>query len=510
VLVQELPAVEGLARVDVVCLDKTGTLTEGEIEFEAVHPLAGDACPGWRGVLGWFGAQPDANATARCLAAAFPAPGRGGTPELIAAGAVAFSSARKWSAVSFSADAAGTWVLGAPELVLDGADPAAAQASALAATGRRTLVLVHSSDALDAVSPVLPVRSRAVALMTLSERVRPDAAQTLAYFREQGVAVRVISGDSPHTVAAVAREVGLDASTGFDGRRLPSDPEALAEIAERHTVFGRVTPDQKRDLVHALQSRGHVVAMTGDGVNDALAVKAADMGIAMGSATPATKAVSRIVLLDGRFARLPGVVAEGRRVMANMERVSMLFLTKTAYAFASALVFGALFWGFPFLPRQLSATDGLTIGIPAFFLALMPNALRYRAGFLSRALRFVIPSGLVVTTMLVVINGYARSQHVSGDEIRSASTLSLALIGLWILLELARPLNGVRVLIVIAMVGGLILLYSIPIVSHFFRLRFPDGQMLAVSLAAAAVGCAAIEVVRIVWVRALRRRQASA
>lgn len=507
VLVQELPAVEGLARVDVVCLDKTGTLTEGDIEFEAVHDVDGGSRPGWASVLGWFAAQPDANATARCLAAGFLPPGRAGMPALSVVDTVSFSSARKWSAATFDAVAAGTWVLGAPELVLDGADPATLQASVLAARGRRTLVLAHCDESIEAAEDgdvVLPAAMHAVVLVTLSERVRPDAAGTLDYFKRQGVAVRIISGDSPHTVAAVAREVGIDAGAGFDGRDLPTDPDELARVAEEHTVFGRVTPDQKRDLVHALQRSGHVVAMTGDGVNDALAVKAADMGIAMGSATPATKAVSRIVLLDGQFSRLPSIVAEGRRVMANMERVSMLFLTKTAYAFATALVFGGLFWGFPFLPRQLSATDGLTIGIPAFFLALMPNALRYKAGFLSRALRFVIPAGLVVVAMLIVINAYARSQGIHNEEIRSASTLALALIGLWILLELARPLNWVRVSIVVGMVGGLVLLYAIPFVAHFFRLRLPDERMLVVSLVAAAVGCVAIEIVRLIWVRALR------
>jgi ATPase, P-type (transporting), HAD superfamily, subfamily IC len=507
VLVQELPAVEGLARVDVICLDKTGTLTEGDIEFEAVHEVDVDAHPGWADVLGWFGTRPDANATARCLASDFPSPGSDGMPAVEAVQSVAFSPARKWSAVTFETIAPGTWVLGAPELVLAGDEPAAARASALAATGRRTLVLARSTERTggDEDHVALPGDLRPVVLVTLSERLRPDAARTLDYFREQGVTVRVISGDSPDTVAAVAREVGIDADTGFDGRDLPSDPAELERIVEEHTVFGRVTPDQKRDLVLALQRSGHVVAMTGDGVNDALAVKAADMGIAMGSATPATKAVSRIVLLDGQFARLPGVVAEGRRVMANMERVSMLFLTKTAYAFATALVFGVLFWGFPFLPRQLSATDGLTIGIPAFFLALMPNALRYQAGFLGRALRFVIPAGLIVTAMLVVINAYARSRGVQSEDIRSASTLVLALIGLWILLELARPLNWVRIVIVAGMVAGLVLLYAVPFVAHFFRLRFPDDRMLTVSLVTAAAGCIAIEVVRIVWVRALRR-----
>ncbi len=238
--------------------------------------------------------------------------------------------------------------------------------------------------------------------MTFRERVRPDAAHTLAYFTAQGVGIRIISGDNPRTVAAIAREVGLDVAEGFDARKLPEDDDALGEILETHTVFGRVTPEQKKRMVVALQARGHTVAMTGDGVNDALAIKTADIGIAMNSGAAATKAVARLVLLDGQFSHLPDVVAAGRQVIANIERVSMLFLTKTAYATGLAILFGLLVLEFPFLPRQLSITDGLTIGIPAFFLALMPNTQRYVPGFLKRSLSFAIPSGIIIAIALTL------------------------------------------------------------------------------------------------------------
>lgn len=266
---------------------------------------------------------------------------------------------------------------------------------------------------------------------------------------------------------------------------------------ERERVFGRVTPQQKRAMVHALQLRGHVVAMTGDGVNDALAIKDADLGIAMDTATPATKSVARLVLLDGRFERLPGVVAEGRRVIANIERVSKLFLTKTTYALSIGLVFGLLAWAFPFLPRQLSITDGLTIGIPAFFLALMPNADRYRSGFLKRSLSFSIPAGLIVTAGIVSLHLIANSIGPFAEtEMQSAATLTLAGIALWVLAVLARPIHPFRVLVVLAMYAGLALVWAIPIVREFFQVTWLPEPLGVLVLAIVGVGVALVEVLR--------------
>src|SRR5580693_2776397 len=244
--------------------------------------------------------------------------------------AVPFSSARKWSAASFASH--GTWVLGAPEMVLpSGQQEQLSQAAGLAASGRRVLVLARAAGPLDGDS--LPHGVRAAAFVLLAERLRSDAAQTIAYFTAQGVALKVISGDSPLTVSAVAAQAGMPhADRPADARDLPEDPSALGRLLEERSVFGRVTPQQKQAMVTALQARGHTVAMTGDGVNDVLALKLADIGIAMGSGAPATKAVAELVLLDNRFASLPGVVAEGRRVTANIERVANLFITKTVWA----------------------------------------------------------------------------------------------------------------------------------------------------------------------------------
>ncbi len=305
--------------------------------------------------------------------------------------------------------------------------------------------------------------------------------------------MKIISGDDPRTVAAIARRVGLDVEQGFDARSLPEDPRLLEEVMGSNVVFGRVSPDQKKDMVAALQRLGHTVAMTGDGVNDALALKTADLGIAMDSAAPATKAVARLVLLDGRFDRLPDVLAEGRRVIANIERVSSLFLSKTAYSIAIAVSFGLLQWQFPFLPRQLSFTDGLTIGIPAFFLALMPNTRRYKPGFLRRSLWFSLPAGLIVAASLLALNGMVLAIGSTREAAGSASVLTLSVVGIWILAVVSRPLNAGRVGVLAAMCATLVVLLNLPLAQDFFLLSWPPSDLLLAALAAGAGGGLAIE-----------------
>ena len=518
VLVQELPAVEGLARVDMVCLDKTGTLTEGRMELAAATVL--QAVPGWEAALAWSAAHPNANATAAALADRFTVP-----PVQPPLDVVPFSSARKYSAVTFGPAAAGTWVLGAPEVVLAGsgnagvaragvaaAGVAAALASAHEAAGRglRAVVLAHRpASGLETAAPATAGNLGAfslaglepVALLAFREKVRPDAAATLAYFREQGVSLKIISGDNPRTVAAVARDVGFDfEGDGYDARNLPEGLGELADELAGVSVLGRVTPEQKKSIVLALQQRGHVVAMTGDGVNDALALKHADIGIAMGSGSAATKAVSRLVLLDGQFSHLPSVVAEGRRVIANVERVANLFLSKTAYAIIISIAIGVLLWRYPFLPRQLSIVSSMTIGIPAFFLALLPNARRYQPGFLRRALMFSIPAGTIVAACIMGVYSFARAfpdPRLSADAAittaQTAATMTVLLVALWVLGALARPLDFWRALLVAAMAGGLVLVMVVPFARTFFALNIPSGALLAVTIGVTAAGCLAVE-----------------
>ncbi|HEV3451659.1 MAG TPA: HAD-IC family P-type ATPase [Acidimicrobiia bacterium] len=489
VLVQELPAVEGLARVDVVCLDKTGTLTEGDVVFARSEPLDGASPADIDAALGALADDPNRNATLAALGAALSAPDgwrrTATTP---------FSSARKWSAASFESHA--TWVLGAPEMVLPDAAPDRAprsRANDLAADGKRVLLLARSDAPLADES--LPVPLTPVALVLLEEKVRPDARETLAYFAEQGVALKVISGDNPRTVAAVAARVGLAGSDDpVDARELPDDPAQLADALDTHSVFGRVTPQQKRGMVHALQSHGHVVAMTGDGVNDALALKDADIGVAMGSGAAATRAVAKLVLLDGRFATLPGVVAEGRRVIANIERSANLFVTKTVYAVLIAVIVVILNWKYPFLPRQLTLISNFTIGIPGFFLALAPNTRRYIPGFIKRVLRFCVPAGFVVGSGALAAYGVAYyAEHASLTESRTTATLVVAAIALWVLVILARPVNWWRGLLALTMVLSVVTIVAVPSFRSFFALALPPGRVLGEAAAIAAVGIVLVE-----------------
>ncbi|WP_422935120.1 HAD-IC family P-type ATPase [Sinomonas sp. P47F7] len=511
VLVQELPAVEGLARVDVVCLDKTGTLTDGKIVLDRVFPVGGREPipePAWAAALGWFGADQSGGPTARGLGESFPA-----LDGVHSTASIGFSSARKWSAATLTGSARGTWVLGAPDVIAEltqfdlgsssaGAahDGAAAMSRAEehAASGLRTILLAHSPSPLseeDSDAQRVPDGLRPAVVLTFRETLRPDAAQTLAYFRAQGVEVRVVSGDHPETVAAVARAAGLDAGPGFDARELPEDPDAFAREVVGHRVLGRVTPDQKRRLVHALQAAGHTVAMTGDGVNDALAVKDADLGIAMASGSAATKAVSRIVLLDNSFAHFPDVVAQGRKVMANIELVAVLFLTKTAYAMLLSALLGVLLVETPFLPRQLSVTDGLTIGIPAFFLALLHNERPYAPGFLRRAVGFALPNGAVVAVCLFAVATVGDDAGLEAAQVRTVATLCLTAVGVWVLSCQARPLSGLRRVVVAAMPASALVFYLIPSAAGFLDFAAPPVWFGALGSGIALAGCAGIEAV---------------
>ncbi len=551
VLVQELPAVEVLARVDMLCLDKTGTLTSGAVELDHIESCLGSACADGdggslaagkvsadaaaggsagtgsgavvpasaddaaRAALAYLVGGSEVNATGRAIAA-----GLTGLEPAQARYAIAFNSARKWSAVQTQA---GAYVLGAPEIVLAGSagsgsteadnadsdgtgsgstdNAALERVKALAGTGKRVLVLAHSNQALDqSENPTLPKDLTAALLVVLAEQVRPDAAQTLDYFKRQGVAVRVISGDNPVTVAAIAAHLGLrnpdgGEPVGVDARTLPAieDTQALADVLEKHTVFGRVTPEQKRAFVNALKSRGHTVAMTGDGVNDALALKDADLGIAMGNAAPATKAVSRLVLLNSQFDALPSVVAEGRRVIANMERVASLFLTKTTWAALLAAVVAITGFVYPFLPRQLTIVSSLTIGIPAFVLALAPTNQRYRAGFLARVLRLSVPAGVIVVVGVLCARLTLILMGSNRNQISSVCTLVLVAGGLWLLSLTARPWVWWRAALVVIMSAAALAVVLLAPLRGFFDLAALTANSWLVLVCAAGIVCAALE-----------------
>ncbi len=507
VLVQELPAVEGLARVNVVCLDKTGTLTVGDIAFEDCEPCADLSADEIRVALGALADDPNANGTLKALAAALDAP-TGWAREVT----IAFNSARKWSAASFTGR--GSLIFGAPDVLLADDDPLRQRVGELAATGRRVLLLAKSESPLHGQD--LPTDITSVSLVTLTEQVRPDARETLEYFREQGVRIKIISGDNPTTVAAIARRVGLDLGPDavVDARTIGEDPEELRGIVQKTTVFGRVSPEQKRALVQALQREGNVVAMTGDGVNDALALKDADIGVAMGNGAQATKAVAQLVLLDGRFSHLPSVLAEGRRVIGNVERVANLFVAKNVMSLV-AIISAALFTlPFPFLPRHLTLVSAVTIGIPAFFLALGPNKRRYIPGFLRRVLRFAVPSGVVAglvvllsyllartavgappaSECLVRTEGSTSAANVVCWQPSSAATVALLVTAFWILVVLSRPFKPWKMLLLAAMVTIAALAFLTPIGQTFFNFSLTPA-ILWQSLLVGAAGAAAIEVI---------------
>ncbi|HSL67364.1 MAG TPA: HAD-IC family P-type ATPase [Actinomycetota bacterium] len=481
VLVQELPAIEGLARVDVLCTDKTGTLTEGRLAVDGVEPVGGEARVE-EALAALAAADPSPNATMLAIGSAFGDSAR--RWPLIAA--VPFSSTRKWSGASF--DGFGAWVLGAPDVLLDArnAEAVRARAGELAAEGRRVLLLGRAPGGI--TGEELPREMEPAALVILRDRVRSDAPEILRYFAQRGVAVKLITGDHLGTAIATADQAGLKGSAdAVDGRDLPDDPALLAHAVEQRSVFGRVTPEQKRAMIVALRSRGHVVAMTGDGVNDVLALKEADIGVAMASGSPAARATAQLVLLDSSFASLPSVVDEGRRVLTNIERTANLFLTKTVYAMLLALAVGVLQLPFPFLPRQLTLVGTLTIGIPGFFLALAPDASRARPGFVGRVLRFAVPAGLMAAAATLAAYGLIRGEGVDLEEARTVATVVLFWIGLVVLTMVAVPLTLARRALVVATGVAFLAVMAIPSIRGFFALSLPSGiEWLA------AVGIAAI------------------
>ncbi|WP_333776257.1 HAD-IC family P-type ATPase [Streptomyces sp. IBSBF 3136] len=490
-LVQELPAIEGLARVDTVCLDKTGTLTEGGMDVTGLRPLGGADETYVRRVLGALGeSDPRPNASLQAIIDAYP-----DSEEWRCVESLPFSSARKYSGASFSEGdgEASTWLLGAPDVLLADGDPALAETERLNEQGLRVLLLARTTRDLDAPEPARGARP--TALVVLEQRLRPDAAGTLGYFAEQDVRAKVVSGDNAVSVGAVAAKLGLS-GTAVDARRLPAERGAMADALDEGTVFGRVTPQQKRDMVGALQSKGHTVAMTGDGVNDVLALKDADIGVSMGSGSEATRAVAQIVLLDNSFATLPSVVAEGRRVIGNITRVATLFLVKTVYSVLLAVLVVCWQVEYPFLPRHLTLLSTLTIGVPAFFLALAPNRERAKPHFVRRVMRYSIPGGVVAGAATFVTYLIARHHYTGPDSLEaetSAATLTLFLVSMWVLAIIARPYTWWRVALVASMGVAFLLVLAVPALQTFFALKLVGMAMPWTAVGVALVAAATLE-----------------
>ena len=526
-LVQELESVETLARVDALNLDKTGTITDGGIAFNRLVMLgSANAAAEQAATQSLYDCcnEEQPNGTGQAVLAGLKAQGYG-------AGAVEsrvpFSSARKWSAVRKSGE---TWYMGAPEVIISALEgdysSVLQRVNEYANDGNRVLLVARSTAPLSPRSglrgaveganvsddPQLDPKAEPMALVLCSEKIREDAERTLAWFREQGVRCRVISGDNPVTVGAIARRVKLTGDhepVAMDARELPEDVNELARVLENVDVLGRVLPDQKKAIVQALHTQNHVVAMTGDGVNDALAIKEADLGIAMGNAAPATKAVAQVVLVDSKFSHLPDVVARGRQVMANMERVASLFLVKTVYSALISLGVVLTQIPYPYLPRHITYIGALTIGMPAFILALAPNTRRYIPGFLKRVVTFALPGG-IATALSVLLASWTLPNVMGWDVVnndadlsalRATSAIILFLMGVFVLARVARPLNSWRGALVAGFAAAGIIGAFIPFVANFFALILPTGTALVATLI--ALGGAAMIFVICLWLAPL-------
>lgn len=552
-LVQELPAIEGLARVDVVCTDKTGTLTDNTMRMVDVRPLLGEGRQAEAVLCAMARYDDHPNDSMRAIAVWAEAHLTGiDVEEWQQTGLVPFSSDKKWSGMSFGKY--GNWILGAPDVLAKAGTFAAAQAEDAGGTGLRVMMLAECHKPVEELAHV-PTREFVAAgvvtpyaLVVLEQTVRPDAAETLRYFHDENVEVKVISGDNAHSVGAVARSLGMEgADDPYDARELPELPEgAFAETVstmgnrevaqdkdaraisrqksvmnfardvEHHTVFGRVTPEQKRYMVGALQHSGHTVAMTGDGVNDVLALKRADIGVAMGSGSSAARSVAQIVLLDNKFATLPSVVAEGRRVIGNIERVANLFLTKTVYSVALAILVILVQVPFPFQPIHVTITGWFTIGIPAFLLSLAPNRARAQDGFVGRVLRLAVPSGIIVAA--VTLFTYLHLRNMTGGDpaystqVSTATLAALIISATWVLCVVARPLNWWKVLLVVMSAAMYPVIFLWDWSAQLFFLDASNWGLMKWGLLEGVCGAVAIEVLwwvigavrdekRFVWMR---------
>ena len=472
-LVQELPAIEVLARVDVLCADKTGTITEGALEVAGVEPIDHEDTAAIDAALAALAQlDPDPNATSKALNKHFAE-----ATTWVVIGRVPFSSGRKWSGMSFADH--GNWILGAPENVMTTAyaGDLQQQVEAHASQGRRVLVLATTESTFaDGVEPSLP-GVHPVALVLLEDIVRADAPATLQYFADQGVTVKVISGDNNVTVGAVARRAGMAGwENNVNATTLPPDgSEAFADAIVNGTVFGRVTPHQKRAMVQALQARGHTVAMTGDGVNDVLALKDSDCGVAMASGSEATRGVAQLVLMDSNFSALPAVVGEGRRVINNIERVASLFLAKTTYSVILSIFTGVFAFAYPLRPIHLSILSWFTIGVPAFFLALEPNDQRVSGGFLRRVLGKAVPAGVVIAISTMGIFAIAQlDSSIDADHARTLAVMVAGSVALENLYRVARPLNAMRTALVATMAALFGLAFVMPWSRDLFELPLTE------------------------------------
>lgn len=458
VLAQDMNCVEALARVDVLCVDKTGTITESKMAVREVVPLDEEEFPLGEvneALSALCGAMKADNDTGRALSEHFALP-----VSWTVSATVPFTSQTKYQAAVFEGH--GTVVVGAPEFIMGSHySDLREMVEPWSAKGYRVLLCARYDGAIDDKTPLDPRRVRPMALVLLSNKIREEAPDTFAFFARQKVKIKVISGDNPLTVSEVARQAGVeDAEKWVDAATLQTD-EAIADAAGKYTVFGRVTPGQKRKLIKALQRQGHTVAMTGDGVNDVLALKDADCGIAMASGAEAACHAANLVLMDSDFSCLPQVVAEGRRVINNIQRSAALYLVKNIFSFLLALITLFVDMPYPLVPIQLSLISALTIGFPSFVLALEPNEERVRGRFMPNVLREAAPGGLTDLLIILGIQAFAWAFSFPTAALSTLSALSMAFVGMLVLYQVSKPLDKKRWALWGACGAGLVLCVSL-------------------------------------------------
>jgi cation-transporting ATPase E len=463
-LVQELCATEVLARVDVLCLDKTGTLTQGDLRLSEVKNIGSrDSGEIDKILAALINNLPSNNPTQKAILSKYEKYDQ----SIKCTDKIAFSSKRKWSGITF--EECGTWILGAPEIILNNEYHFIENlVKEEAKKGKRVLLLANLHNKLN---EKLEGKIESVALILIEDIIREAAPEVLKYFNDQGVDVKIISGDSPVTVSEVARRAGVIKWENYiDARELPEDDNELKALINETSVFGRVSPHQKKRIVLALQEMDHTVAMTGDGVNDVLALKASDCGIAMANGSDATKAVAQLVLMKSDFTALPKVVEEGRKQINNLERVSELFLSKTVFAIVLAFLSSLLFIDFPILPIQLSLVGSCAIGIPSFFLALLPSSGGVKKGFLTRILTVSIPNGILIALFTLMI--FLLSMHIREPIMynRTLAVLMFAGISMVVLFRVARPLTKFKTTMCFSMFGLIVLAFLTPIGRYIFSL----------------------------------------
>ena len=451
-LVQDMSCIETLARVDILCVDKTGTITENSMTVRDVFPLYPDTVDlrAVTALLSDYAAAMNAdNETMIALKARFNE-----APRRRAVSTLPFSSRVKYGGVCFAVSE--TYLLGAPErILLQGYEEHRHEIEKYSSQGCRVLLLARSRSRLDdkqLLDDVAPL-----ALVVLTNGIRPEAPATFKYFREQGVAIKVISGDNPVTVSAVAQEAGIENADKYvDASTLTTERKLRAAVKD-YTVFGRVTPDQKRKLIRTFKAEGHTVAMTGDGVNDVLALKDADCSIAMASGSEVACHVSNIVLMDSDFSAMPSVVAEGRRVINNIERSASLFLTKNIFSFTLTLTALAVALTYPFEPSQIALFNVMLIGFPSFVLAIQPNTSLVRGRFLLNVILRALPAGFTDFLGLVAAILACRHFGLGRSELSTMATIIIAFVGLMHLYRIGRPLNLLRGALIVASLLGFVL-----------------------------------------------------